>query len=372
MNQRPPIPDADLDAWLPTPAGRWALGGAGDSVLNAVQLRSRELGETLQIGPDEEDLFVRRDPDAFERRYLAETDPEAARAFIPSDDRLSLLEPVPGEEIVAWVSSLPCAEAAWARIQKVMTQIDPDRAPADPAGVPERLRAMDPDELRAMSNMYLTAVQMACRLADTKLEVPSALSGKVGTLVDSLDPEARRDYLPAGERLHLAPNPEPWTLYCFEPQGPLAEVPAPPDPVSARDRFRAALGGAEAIAERMGSPFAEAFKLAAFVLDDEGLSLAPDPAADLAALEAAGFSEMARHVFTDKLGAMAIFRGLGAGPALHRALVACDVADVFGGMGSWNDQYAEDEADAEAYQAASAELFGALKTFFVSALGPAA
>ncbi len=372
MNQRPLIPGGDLDAWLPTPAGAWALDAASGMVLHGAQVRSRELGETLHLGPEDEALFVRRDPDDLERQYLAEHDPDAARAFIPSDERLSILEPLPGDALVDWVASLPCAEAAWARLHRVMKRSDPDRAPADPGGVPAHLRAMDPDALRMMGTMYLTAVQMACRLAGTELEVPEAMAGRVGTIVDSLDPEDRRVWIPEREQLHFAPNPAPWTLYCFEPQGPLAETPAPPDPPAARDRFRSALARAEAIADRMHSPFAEAFKLAAFVLDAEALSLATNPAADVAALGAAGFSELAQDAYGAKVGDLAILGRLGAAPAMQRALLACDLADVFGGMGSWNDQYPEAEADATEYQAASAELFGALRAFFVATLGPAA
>ena len=77
---------------------------------------------------------------------------------------------------------------------------------------------------------------------------------------------------------------------------------------------------------------------------------------------------MARKVYGDKLGDLAILRRAGAAPERHRALLACDVADVFGGMGSWDD-HTPRPRQTRRIQAASAELFGALRAFFVATWG---
>jgi len=48
------------------------------------------------------------------------------------------------------------------------------------------------------------------------------------------------------------------------------------------------------------------------------------------------------------------------------AFFACSTADVFGGMGSWNDQYFEPAEEQDDYQRLSGALFDALKKYFVT------
>jgi len=65
---------------------------------------------------------------------------------------------------------------------------------------------------------------------------------------------------------------------------------------------------------------------------------------------------------------MALFLPLGLSEAKLRGLLAYLLSDVFGGMGSWNDQYFETPEAQQQYDAISARLYGALSAFFVATL----
>jgi hypothetical protein len=140
-----------------------------------------------------------------------------------------------------------------------------------------------------------------------------------------------------------------------------------------REEFLGALREAESFAERAGSPFFEAFKLARFVLESDGLrltgGLSPERVdALMASLKAAGFSERAGDVFARKVDIVSEFEPFRASEEKLRGLLSCSVADVLGGMGSWNDQAWDTEEDYARYERISARLFTALRAFTVASL----
>ena len=91
-------------------------------------------------------------------------------------------------------------------------------------------------------------------------------------------------------------------------------------------------------------------------------------APQLEALKAAGFSERAGEIFGRKVGAVSDFEPFHPSEEKLRGLVACSVADVFGGMGSRNDQYFDTEEAHARYEQISGRLFSALRAFTVAML----
>ncbi|MFY0522536.1 hypothetical protein ACN28I_04770 [Archangium gephyra] len=85
-------------------------------------------------------------------------------------------------------------------------------------------------------------------------------------------------------------------------------------------------------------------------------------------LKAAGFSARAGEVFGRKADAVSDFEPCHPSEEKLRGLVACAVADVFGGMGSWNDQAFDTEEAHARYEQVSARLFSALRAFTVAML----
>lgn len=63
------------------------------------------------------------------------------------------------------------------------------------------------------------------------------------------------------------------------------------------------------------------------------------------------------------------FEIFGWNEAKLRALLSFSIADVFGGMGSWNDERFSKEEDKEEHERLSAELFQRLRRFYYSSLG---
>jgi hypothetical protein len=177
------------------------------------------------------------------------------------------------------------------------------------------------------------------------------------------------------EKLRLAPNTEGYQMYLFrelEDASPLLDVPARPV-AEVREEFLGALREAESFAEQQDSPFFEAFKLARFVLESGGLRLTGDLSPERVdalqeTLKAAGFSERAGEVFGRKAGAVSDFEPFHPSEEKLRGLVACSVADVFGGMGSWNDQYFDTPEAHARYEQISGRLFSALRAFTVNIL----
>lgn len=154
-------------------------------------------------------------------------------------------------------------------------------------------------------------------------------------------------------------------MYLFrelEDAPPLLDSPARPT-AEVREDFLGALREAESFAEQQGSPFFEAFKLARFVLES---GKRVDALRE--ELKAAGFSERAGEVFGRKAGAVSDFEPFHPSEEKLRGLVACSVADVFGGMGSWNDQYFDTEEAHARYEQLSGRLFSALRAFTVATL----
>jgi hypothetical protein len=151
-------------------------------------------------------------------------------------------------------------------------------------------------------------------------------------------------------------NPDPWTCYVWEDTGsPVPQHSMSPVP------FRKALTAIEAFARKNESPYTEAFRLAQFCLD---LEPGPWDEAFIKALprrvEQSGFSELAVEVFGNNLGPTATLARLGWPRDRLGTVLAAGIADVFGGMGSWNDQYFDDAEEYGAVSGALAASFGPL------------
>ena len=161
------------------------------------------------------------------------------------------------------------------------------------------------------------------------------------------------------ERLRLAANPDPFTLYLFEQVNGIDEPPPAREPV--RSEYLAALKQCEAFARKVESPFFEAFKLATWILESDG-----NTEGVTAAAAGEGFSERAQSILKSEAGPLVgDFRLLGWPEQRLRALLSFSIADVFGGMGSWNDMVFDGEDQAR-YQEVTEKLYAVHRSFFVS------
>lgn len=129
----------------------------------------------------------------------------------------------------------------------------------------------------------------------------------------------------------------------------------------AQSAFSKALEEIKVFVAEIQSPYEEAFSLALFIItgvkDFSSEEL-------IAQVKSSGFSERAIEVLNGRVWIADQFRELGLKSEKVRGLLAISIADVFGGMGSWNDQYGE--SDQERYQTVSANMFQALKNYFAA------
>jgi hypothetical protein len=126
------------------------------------------------------------------------------------------------------------------------------------------------------------------------------------------------------------------------------------------------LASLDAIAEfahRIKSGFAEAFELAAWTLRSTDALELVSPATRDARLKT--LSDKAREVLAQRLPICDDLAAVGFGAQELQGLLACDMASVFGSMGSWNDEVPPEALQSE-YQALSASLFESVERLRMS------
>jgi hypothetical protein len=273
-------------------------------------------------------------------------------------------------EYACLVDAQESRDDCWSRIAHFINELDPEnQTPRSGPTVRAYLMSLSEDEFQNLlyANI-IDEIQKSCRTHGREIVIPASLKDKIGSSGPPDDPEEAKKYIPAKERLSLVSNPEPYELYLFRP----LPDPLPLQPVPRFDDVRAdfvkSLKQAEAYATKVASPFFEAFKLAAFVLETDEPALrnvrTDDIDEHVQKLASLGFSETAQDIFRSDLCRTGEFEMYAWPEERSRALLALSIADVFGGMGSWNDQALDDPE----YSAVSSDLFRNLRRFYVAAL----
>ncbi|MGE3611803.1 MAG: hypothetical protein AB7I27_19595 [Bacteriovoracaceae bacterium] len=77
-----------------------------------------------------------------------------------------------------------------------------------------------------------------------------------------------------------------------------------------------------------------------------------------------GFSESAQSIYSDKLSKVLFFTQ-GYGSNFHvKYILAAEISDLFGGMGSWNDQ----GFDSDEFNSVSTEMYRAIQQITLLAI----
>ncbi|MCE9669073.1 hypothetical protein LY474_14770 [Myxococcus stipitatus] len=369
LNQRPAVAASQVADYLHSREGAGIFDLLGGDLLREVQVTVlREGGEVL-VPEDFRPFFQTLDPDDFERSLLP---PERLAEFVPVDERLYLSGDDFGRDFVTLVEAQPFADDIWRRAAENLNRFVPEGgAPHTPESLKALLSTAGQEEAFAVSSGNLMEeLQMCCKAHGVEPVIPEALRERVRTLGPTREQRAKDPGLiPERERLRLVPNDSHHQLYLFNALT-MARSPAlPRRGTDARVELLASLSDAADFAERKGSPFAEAFRLARFVLESTGFRLqeyAPSRAnAVREALRGEGLGERAWEAFERREALVTLFQAFPSSEERLRGLVACSVADVFGGMGSWNDEFFETDDDQAWYERVTQQLFRALREFFV-------
>lgn len=356
LNGRPPVAASELSTYLRDGAPGFDLFAS--DWITAAERAAAGAGTGLAIPAHLADRFTVGDP----------------KLGLPGEDEHSLRvagDPLSTAELLAFVGAQPDAEAIWARDELQWMFARDTQVP--PREIERRLREASDEELARMPQGNLVAaVEGAARDAGRSVQIPPKLKGRIETREAAERRLLGAEYVPPPKRLHLAMTPpeRQWSFSCFAPmEGGTQRAPIQ-DGSRAVEVYARALEATASYARRIESPFAEAFALAGFFLraDDRGpgpLTLASpvDIAAWQARIGELGFSEQARDVIGRHLP---ICNDLGFfkwSETTLRRLLACDIGDVFGAMGSWNDQLFDEEG-----ARLSNELLRALRDCFAGTL----
>ncbi|MET0244283.1 MAG: hypothetical protein ABW174_12475, partial [Flavitalea sp.] len=243
---------------------------------------------------------------------------------------------------------------------------------------PDALKAMDTETLNRIAHTICRSICVLCEEDSLKPEIPESLTGFFGP--DEMDQKraALRSKID-NSGWQLANSSRQWEYNEFIK---ISDEVGEPQPSSEQSRpvFLKALKDIYRFATRAQSVFQEAFGLSLFVLGkldefnaEERSGKAPAGNFDLNDLSAndemlknAGFSERAVENMKAATWIVDDLRSIGWTDDRLRDQLAMNISNVFGGMGSWNDQYFE--KDQPEYDAVTAAFYDAFRTQFAAVL----
>ncbi len=234
----------------------------------------------------------------------------------------------------------------------------------------EKLPSLTPEQLQSIAGIVCRVICEFCEEKSLKPIIPKELKEFFGP------DELENKRIQARSRIsdvqwYLQSIREPWEMYIFQA---IPSLPTKGKTFSLEESSRQlsdALSEITAFAQTINSPFAEAFSLSHYFLtgpipegsfDEEHLTLI------LQALEEKGFSERARENFKNSFYFSEELLMLGWSVKALYGFFAHKLANVFGGMGSWNDSYMESEADQEKFYNVSETTFKFLNIHFATLL----
>ncbi|MGB3949098.1 MAG: hypothetical protein WBM13_14020 [Bacteroidia bacterium] len=229
------------------------------------------------------------------------------------------------------------------------------------------VQSLNTDELNTFSYTITTVICFVCEQNKTMPVIPEHLKDHFESELEHKRANARS----ASDKWYLKPNEDNWTMYYFDLLSTEHEILLSEVETNTRANFIKALTEIEVFATRIQSSFAEAFRLAHFFMTAElplGNFDEEHTTTIATLLIEKGFSERALEVFKKKSFYLVEFDKMAFSSHKVFSLFAIGIADVFGGMGSWNDEYIPENEDYEYYQRVSAQLYAALKQLFIATL----
>lgn len=290
--------------------------------------------------------------------------------FGPADDRIPVfLYPtgkVTKEELQQLVNAQPFAAEVWGELEKSLAEYPLANIPS--SGYPAALDSLDEAAVQEISHSVCRAIAERCGQHGAQPIIPAGLLHCIGP--DELDGKRAqaRSRLSGGNQYYLQSNQQPWELYLFTQVTDPGVSPA--ETSNVKPHFISVLKQISALALKMQTPFAEAFSSAVFLSGNdlpEGDFNEEHENRIAAAMQEKGFSDQAVHVFRNHFSYMKDLHLLGWSSGKIFGLCAISMADVFGGMGSWNDLDPGD--DGLEYQRLSADLFETMKRYFATIIG---
>lgn len=353
LNKKPSF-DSKRIAWYLTNEGQSEFDFLSSQLIREVQVECHVLGQPFVVPESLKHLFFRSDLIPITSRHRA--------VFL-----YTLKEPSI-RELTAIVDAHPFKEQVWKRFVTQLSEHPITGFPAFTADQwPLQYEGLPAEQRSIAANLVCRAICSLCEERNMDRIIPDHLNDIFGP--DELENKRAQARGQNGDRQwYLVQNKNPWELYLFERTAGLILEDGTPL-IAAREKFIAALEAIHSYAQEIKSPFDEAFGLALFFLTEQNRSGFFDEssiAGMLKRLEALRFSDQAIDRFNSIVSYATDMKMLEFSPGKMYDLMAVSAADVFGGMGSWNDQYSMDHR--ETFDKHSSALFESLKQFFSGAL----
>lgn len=223
------------------------------------------------------------------------------------------------------------------------------------------LASLDEDDAASISDVLLDLIRLECARADCEAYIPDELSDVFGPDEISRRRLHFRDRLQRNFGWSLAQASVFWQMYVFEKLDIALSLPNT-TLTQRKQEFDSALASIERFAGDVESEFQPAFQLAI------SLSKHADIEKSVDGLRIKHLLPALQGTWADSVQDLIdVFVDFGWSPNRVLGLAAISAADVFGAMGSWNDQSFEGEIGVQ-FELRSARLFTAMNEYFASLL----
>jgi hypothetical protein len=351
-NGREEIESADLQRHLSSHEGEHDWEVIGVDIFREIQVEAFTFDEPFVIPPELAHLVEPVTP------FIEDATPYISLEIIDEDvSGVQLLHLIEAQGFSARIWQIAADRSRLCELLEEEYDLNafPDIAAHD---WPDYLASASKDEAWEICEELVELVRLECESTNTQPVIPDDLEDVFGP-----DEEERRRLHFRGRLQHdlgwwICEVDQPKMFYVLDRVECADAInPAPPLRRARRD-FIAALCAIRDFARRIDSPFLDAFEFALqLAAHAEG-----DGEPDLAALRRSDPDRSAADWQTvDRFTELFAPFGWGANRLL--GLAAMSAADVFGAMGSWNDQGFEGDDDV-VFRSVSAQLFSALNRYF--------
>jgi hypothetical protein len=281
-------------------------------------------------------------------------------------------EEVSGQELNQLITAQPFEDEVWQKLIQYNQEYASDRLPSYTTiqQWKENIGQLSGDTLTSAVSVGCRAICDCCDAKGLKPIIPAHLKKKLGPDEEEAKRIEGRSKLEKSQWF-LSANNEPWEVNLLHPVYSAESIPVNDTYIASRKAFQEAISPIAEFATKQQSNFAEAFELAKYLVSDTVPSGSFDEAHKERIIQELKnapwqFSERAIENFSNVFYFSQELLLMNWEASRIYALFAVSIADVFGGMGSWNDEYHASEEDNNKHQQLSSTLYNALRNYFVS------
>ncbi len=354
LNNKPLVPEGKTADFLRSPEGESIFDFLGDNLVSEIQIECKINDTSLLFSPEWDSYF--QGPFGGSRYFTSTGDKDPVYFYS--------LRTVTADELKQVIAAQPFAEKIRPGVNRLIKEEQPPafELVSDADGL---LSSGSSDQLQILGNLICRVIISNCEESETLPIIPVSLSEAFGP--DKTDQMRARARGHTDEFRSLKPPENPWRYYQYDRLPGLNHLITPNNAAAREKDFRESLGAISRFAEeKQLLSYVALFRLAAFLLSPSVATGTFGGESIGAAVKEQGFGEDIAKALADGIFYVSKMLVLDWPAGKCFGLLAVSITGVFGGMGSWNDQYFE--TDALEYDQVSAAFFRARQHYFASLL----